>query len=246
MKNKTREYINGKHLYYKADFRSGHYELEVIPEIYFYRLTLPSQKIVEGSIPALISRIEHDPRYPDVNAWLLDSLDWKNIQKENPKEKQVVKFTVDGRNYSITFNVNTGEINLHFPKTLIVCRRQDLASPGHFPEIHGIKQGMLSELLASFLAEYNIDDKDMAIPLSLPFHIDTMKYFDIEGWEVGIAYNPETDVIFLDMSARTVYCHLFALPMDAPEFSMLHDRRYEDTVYKILIDAGLHVDTPKL
>ncbi len=48
------------------------------------------------------------------------------------------------------------------------------------------------------------------------------------------------------MSARTVYCHLFALPIDAPEFSMLHGGKYEDTVYKILIDAGLHVEAPTL
>jgi len=244
MDKETIYHTGVEHLQYEADLKSGHYKLDVYPNNYFYQLTLPSGKVIEGSVPALISTIEHDPTHADVNAWLLDSLNWKEFPSDKETDRQTRKFTVDGRNYSITLNPKTGMVNLHFPRTIIVGERKNLASPENHPEVYTIKKGMLSELLTTVIVDSGeIPDDDNELPTQkLPQYTDSIKYYDIQGWQVGISYNPTTEIIILELDSRTEYTHLFTLPIDMPDFNTLHEGRYKEAVLDILAKHHMHVE----
>lgn len=233
-----------EHKQYEADLKSGHYKLDVYPQNYFYQLTLSSGKVIEGSIPALISTLEYNHQNPELTVWLLDCLDWKEIKKDNKADRLTKEFTVDGRHYSITFNTKTGMVNLHFPRTIIVGERKNIASPENHPEIYSIKKGVLSSLLTNIIADSGVipNDDNVLPEQKLPQYTDAINYYDLQGWQVGIAYNPETEIIILELDSRTEYTHLFTLPIDMPDFNSLHDGRYKEAVLAILVRHGMHVE----
>ncbi|MFL3663680.1 MAG: hypothetical protein ACJ04Q_06750 [Flavobacteriales bacterium] len=233
-----------EHKQYEADLKSGRYKLDVYPQNYFYQLTLPSSKVIEGSIPALISTFEYNHQNPELTVWLLDCLDWKEIEKDNKADRLTKRFTVDGRHYSITFNTKTGMVNLHFPRTIIIGERKNIASPENHPEIYTTRKGVLSDLLTNIIADSGIiPDDDNELPeQKLPQYTDAINYYDLQGWQVGIAYNPETEIIILELDSRTEYTHLFTMPLDVPEFNSLHDGRYKEAVLDILVENGMHVE----
>ncbi|MCW8896556.1 MAG: hypothetical protein OQK62_00880, partial [Flavobacteriales bacterium] len=212
-----------EHLQYETELKGKHYKLDVYPQNYFYQLTLPSGKVIEGSIPALISTLEYNHQNPELTVWLLDCLDWKEIKKDNKANRLTKKFTVDGRHYSITFNTKTGMVNLHFPRTIIVGERKNIASPENHPEIYNIRKGMLSDLLTTTIIDSGIiPDDNKELPEQLPQYTNAINYYDLQGWQVGISYNPETEIIILELDSRTEYTHLFTIPLDVPEFNTLH------------------------
>lgn len=242
MENTT--YLTGvEHQQYETNLEDGHYQLDVYPKNYFYQLTLPNGDVVEGAIPALITTLEQEHKNPKLDAWLLSCINWEEPNKKD--DRQTKTFTIDGRKYSITFNVDTGMVNLHFPRMLIVADRKDIASPGNFELIHSVKQGVLSELIASIIADEG-EKASSEVNINTQYFSDNMSYFEIEGWEVGIEYKPVSDIIFLDLAPRIVYSHIYSLPEDILELDTLNRGVYVDTVFKILLDSGMQVKTPKL
>lgn len=233
-----------EHLQYETELKGKHYKLDVYPNNYLYQLTLPNGKIIEGSIPELISTLEYSHTNPELNSWLLDCLNWEEINHDKKTDRITKSFTVDNRNYSITFNPITGMVNLHFPRTIIVGERKNIASPENHPEIYSIKKGMLSELLTIVIVDSGVipnDDEELPTQ-KLPQYTDAIKYFDIKGWQVGISYNPTTEIIILELDSRTEYTHLFTLPIDMPDFNTLHEGRYKEAVLNILLENGMHVE----
>jgi|GEM_PF-2555047 len=242
MKDIPKNYTNTNSLHFETDLRSGHYSLELIPDIYFYKLTFPNGKVKEGSLQALTSSIKYDPTNPELNAWLLKSINWEEMKQGRKENKQKKEFSVGGRNYSISFDNGSGEIDLHFPHMMVVSERRNLSDM--LPEIYYVKRGVLSELITSVIAESGavINDDEDSAPITIPQFNDEIKYFEIlGGWNVGIGYNPINDVLFLDLDSRTEHTHLFALPLDVPEFDKLNDGEYQEVVFQILVDNDMHV-----
>lgn len=244
MENTTIYQTGVEHQQFEITLSKGHYKLDVYPGNYFYQLTLPNGKVVEGSIPALVSSLEYNHANPELNAWLLDCLNWEETNHDKKADQVTKKFTVDGRNYSITFNPKTGMVNLHFPRIIIVGERKNIASPENYHEIYSLKGGMLSELLTNIIYDSGIiPDDDLELPTQkLPQYTDTIKQYDIHGWQVSISYNPVTEIIFLDLESRTEFSHLFTLPIDIPEFKVLHEGRYKEAVLDILAEYGMRVE----
>jgi len=240
MKNIPKNYTDANSLHFETDLRSGHYSLELVPDVYFYKLTFPNGKVKEGSILALISSIKYDPTFPDLNAWLLKSINWEEMKQRRKENKKKKEFSVGGRRYGICFDSRSGEIDLHFPHIMIVDERKKLSDV--LPEIYYIKHGDLSELITSVIAESGavINDDEDSPPITIPQFNDEINYFEIQGWSVGIGYNPINDVLFLDLDSRIEHSHLFALAIDVPEFDKLNDGKYQDTVFQILADNDMH------
>lgn len=241
MEKETIYHAGVEHQQYETELKGKRYKLDLYPQNYLYQLTLPTGKTVEGSIPSLVRSIKYNHRQPSLNAWLLKSINWKTL-KGSKEDQKTIKFTVNCRKYSMTFNSTTGEINLHFPRMIIVAARKDLASQKNFPEIHAVLQGSLTGLLASIIADSGVDTERNTEPLELQLFSNDMKHYSILGWEIGVEYNANTDVLFLDLPPRTVYSHLFALPLDALEFEILNDGKYKDAVFQILVDHGMKME----
>lgn len=239
-KETTPVFTDTDQLHFESHFRKGTYQIDIIPSQLFYTLTPPSGEITTGSLPALLSTtVEYGHTQPDVNLWLKGIIDSVMNTYKDTEPLQTKKFSIGGRQYSISFN-DLG-VSLHFPETFIVCSRSNLSN--HFPEVLSIKQGAFSTLLGSTLADSNIipDDNDSPQQGGLPQYCDQMNYYRIEDLSCGIGYNPVTEVFFLSFDARTVKTHISALALDAWEYSTLHHGEYKKVVDRILFDYGLVV-----
>jgi len=229
-------------LHYEGKFRSGIYQLVIIPRQLFYTLTAPNGEVTEGSLPALLSTtVEYDPTHPNVNLWLKGVIGsvMDSYEYTYPETLQTEKFSIKGRQHSISFQRN-GIVNLHFPETLIVCSRSNLGD--HFPEVLSIKKGALSDLIFNILSNSTVvpDDEDSP-QQGLPQYCDQMNYYQIHELSCGIAYNPVTEVFFLSFDARTVKTHISAIALDAWEYSTLHHGEYKIEVDRILADHGVKI-----
>lgn len=239
-KEATPIFTDTDQLHFEGSFRSGTWKINIIPDQLFYTLTHPNGKVTEGSLPALLSTtVEHDPTYPDVNLWLKGVIDSVMDTYGSTASFQTEKFNIDGRQYSISFQ-ELGQVNLHFPETFIVCSRSNLSD--YFPEVLSIKQGSLSDLIFTILADSTVVPGDGDSPQEgLPQYFDRVNYYQIHGWSIAIGYHPVSEVFFFSFDARVVKTHISAIGLDAPEYLVLNDGEYKKVVDGILAEHGIQV-----
>ena len=138
----------------------------------------------------------------------------------------------------MTFNPRTGEVSLHFNPVMIVADRRHL---NDYIPVYGIDQGRLSELLTTIVRAdgKELDDGKIGdVYMQLPAWSDMLEKHDLQGWNVWVAYEPSSDLIFLHMDSRTIQSHISTLETDVWELSSLHDGKYRETVMGILANNG--------
>jgi len=223
--------------HFEADLASGNYQLDVTPHLFLYRLRLPNGKELEGTIPTLQSKIENYHQDPELAEWLTNALSWGDRKSNYQQWDKTEKFEVDGRSYSLSCNPRTGDIELFFDARIYVSHRRQIGTA--YPEVYGIRQGGLSDLLSAVIADAKKGEEEDPVDykINLPVSSDVTLY-EISGWEVWIAYDPLSELLMLHLSQRTEKTHISTLEQDVMEFSSLHEGRYREEVIGILADNG--------
>lgn len=232
--------------FFSAELTSGYYELDVTPHLFLYKMLLPDGKKIEGTIPTLLTKIENHHGDPELTEWLTNALSWKDRASNYEEWKKKIKFKVNGKSYTMTCNPRTGDVELYFGQQIYVANRCEIASV--YPEIHGIKQGGLSELIAGIVAdsllkmkedpEEDPEEDSKYDVISLPVSTDRISTYDINGWEVSVGYNPNTELLALHLSSRIERTHISTIEQDVWEFTSLHNGKYREEVIGILGNNG--------
>ena len=225
--------------FFSAELSSGYYELEVTPHLFLYKMLLPDGKKIEGTIPTLLTKIENYHQDPELSEWLTNALSWKERESNYKAWGKSVKFSVDGKSYSMTLNPRTGDIELKFPEVIYVSHRQELGTA--YPEVYGIKQGQLSELIIDIVAETKnkVDDTyPTKFTIELPARSNKVQHYDISGLEIWISYDECSELIIVHLTSRTIRTHISTIEQDVWEFRSLHDGKYREEVIGILGNNG--------
>lgn len=224
--------------FFSAELTSGYYELDVTPHLFLYKMLLPDGKKIEGTIPTLLTKIENHHGDPELTEWLTNALSWKDRASNYEEWKKRIKFEVGDKSYSMSCNPRTGDVELYFRQQVYVAHRQNIGTA--YPEIYGIRQGELSELLTGIVADAQseIEEDSQDYTINLPTSTDKINTYEIQGWEVSVGYDPLTELLVLHLSARTEYTHVSTIEQDVWEFRSLHDGKYREEVIGILVGNG--------
>lgn len=222
--------------HFEAELSSGHWELDVTPHLYLYKMLPPDGKWIEGTIPTLLTRAENHHQDPELAEWILHALSWDYRNNNYQDWKKREKFVVDGRTYEMSCNPRTGAVELYFDRKVMIGPRSDFATVN--PEIYGIKQGQLSELITSVIADKIEKFKKTPSKVDFTVEFDDIRAFEIDGWTVQIGYDNLLDQLMVDLDARVEHTHVSTFDQDVWEVKWLHDGKYREELIGVLADHG--------
>lgn len=229
-----KNYIGSGTWHFEADLKSGHYEIEVTPHLFLYKLTLPSGQEIEGSVPSLMTKMENYHRDPELADWVISALTWKEQSSKYEDYRKSISFPVQDQMYTVDLNTKTGELFLHFPRQVIIVDKHEIGT--YFPEVYSIKQGRLSDTLNGIVHEA-LDVLDKPITWSnLPLQFTDFRVYEIDQWQFSVAFQPLEDMILLDLQGRTEKTHISTYEQDIWEVNTLHEGKYREALKGTLND----------
>jgi hypothetical protein len=195
-------------------------------------LLYPDGTNEEGSIPGLISKLKYMHLDSELHAWLSSALEFKRNESHANRRKVTDHFEIEGIEYKVILDPRSGEIELHFPARIYVCKRSTMIND--FPELSGICKCMLSSTIISILSEENpecLDPINQCIEkLSFPKGTE----YDMNGAKVWIAYNQTEDVFLIHLDSYKVLGHVLTIPSDLWEYEALHNGLFQDHLERLI------------
>jgi hypothetical protein len=218
--------------HFEAECRKGHYELDLYPHLFLYSLLFPDGTKEEGSISSLISKLKYMHQDPELNAWLIKALDFKKSDPKPFRWEIINQFEIDGIEYGVCLNPDSGEMELRFPARTYVCKRSTMIND--FPELFGVCKCALSNTLIDILYEKN---PKCSLPKNQ--HLEQLAFneiteYDLEGTTAWIAYNKSEDVFLIHLDPRKVLGHALTISSDLWEFEALHNGKYKSHIEKLI------------
>lgn len=219
----------------EAKIKGKQYKLLIDASLYYYQLFLDQVLTAEGSIPAFLQLNDtlHDDA--DLYDWMKLKFDQLNLKFSRSVEYIEHSFNVQNRSFKVFINKHSGEVKLHFPELLILVPRKQLIDI--FPEIYGIENGVISDLLESIIAGEGVESNSDSLisETHVSFLSDQIQYHQTHGGlEFKLVFQKTTDLIYLNISDRTISTHLSSLLLDTPEIEFIQDGKYLDALFDIL------------
>lgn len=228
--------------YFEATLKSGHHVLEVYNNFSRFRLKMDGRGAIEGSVNWLLNELPYKHRDPELNDWIMSCVDtsWKDAYQDSWIKRD---FMVMGYQYKVKMNPRTGDVELKFPRQVILCDPHNVLD--YHPELEHIEFGSLWEAIenTSEISWVDINTHDLiSTRVSLPVSLQPSHELVINGWWFCVTYLEKRDLLFIELGERVVHTHAGSLHEDMPELEYLHGGAFEQLLINQLAEAGIFPD----